>query len=140
MCAPRPNSHSITEPLPCSGCKVWTLILGFAQPERLCKHGPSFESSQRSPSLGHWHSHHILTVGTWIIPQHRSHSSQVQLHLFAASCEPPDLTEPTFVGTPDIHISLFKTRCCPETLGMRKDHKVETKRDRCGKRRGVARR
>jgi len=84
-----------------------------------------------------------ISYSQWVLESplwDRPHPSQVQLHLFAASCEPLDLTEPTLVGTPDIHVSFFETRCCPEALGMCQDHKIETKRNRCGKRRGITRR
>lgn len=83
-----------------------------------------------------------ITYSQWVLGmplRNHSHSSQIQLHLFAASCEPLDLTEPTLVGTPDIHISFFETRRRPEALGMCQDHKVETKRNRCGERRGITR-
>ena len=79
-----------------------------------------------------------ISYSQWVLGQprqYRSHSSQVQLHLFTASCEPPDVTEPTSVGTPDIYISFSETGCCPEALGMCQDHKVETKHNRYGKRR-----
>lgn len=83
-----------------------------------------------------------ITYSQWVLGwycRNRPHSLQVQLHIFATSCEPPDLTEPTLVGTSDIHVSLLETGRCPEALGVCKDHKVETKRNRHGKRRGIAR-
>ena len=82
-----------------------------------------------------------ISYSQWVLGlllENRFNSSQIQLYVVDTSREPPHLTEPSLVGTPDIHVSFLETRCCPEALGMRQDHKVETKRDRYGTRRAVA--
>lgn len=131
---------SLTDSISCSGREVRTVVLRPAQPKRLCEYGPSFESSQRRSSLGYRYSYHIFTVSTRTILWKLPSFLQVQLYLVNAPCKPPDLTEPTLVGPPDIHIPFFETRCRPEALGMCQDHKIETKRNWYGERRRTARR
>jgi hypothetical protein len=129
----------LTDPPSCLGRKVRTVVLRLAQPKRLCEHGPSLESSQCCSSLGYRHSHHIFAVSLEQPCGNRAHSCQIQLYFVDAPCKSPDLTEPTLAGSPNIHIPFSETRPRPEALGMRQDHKVETKRNRYGKRCRTAR-